>query len=172
MAKATRMPQGGGFQTLLSGGDSGLNLPAKQAVQDLRALSNHPVLGPIADEMRRTGGVADNEAGFYGLTNAMRNMQEARQAASAGSAATGGPNPVKNPQSYAAGIRNRQAYAAQTFADAPPGPVKDLVSHMATSTSSAARQALYDAIHATSSGPEKDFLEQRVAHMIHYGNKK
>jgi hypothetical protein len=81
MAKATRMPQGGGFQTLLAGGDSGLNLPSKQAIQDLRALSQHPVLGKLADELRRTGAIKDNEAGFYGLTNALRKMQEGRQAA-------------------------------------------------------------------------------------------
>jgi hypothetical protein len=81
MAKATRMPQGGGFQTLLAGGDSGLNLPSKVAIQDLRTLSNHPVLGKLADELRRTGAIKDNEAGFYGLTNALRKMQEGRQAA-------------------------------------------------------------------------------------------
>jgi muramidase (phage lysozyme) len=150
LSAATRMPQGGGYQTLLQGGASGLNLTSQEANNGLRALANHPVLGPIANEMRQTGGVA-NEQQFYALQNGLRGLKQNGFIGStpqAGQAAANVAQPsladAMRLAAYNGGIANRQAAvkAAQKASSDPE--VTKLITTLGTTTKAADRADLFN----------------------------
>lgn len=77
--KETRMPLGGGFQELLQGGRSGLNLTSDQAIEALRLASTKGAgtpVGQAADIIRRSGGDVTDSNAFYGLQNQIRKFKE------------------------------------------------------------------------------------------------
>ncbi|VWB75721.1 hypothetical protein BDI24065_03600 [Burkholderia diffusa] len=170
---ATRMPLGGGYQTLLQGGQSGLNLTPQQANAGLRILSNHPVLGPIANEMRQTGGVADPTR-FYALQNGLRGLQgngaipqaasPALQAAQQAQAST-----VRNPAAYAAAVTRNQKMVDTAVTNAP-SPRLALVAHQMGGTASATtKQQALDTVMKTASLSEQKYLQTFVQPLVKYG---
>lgn len=74
----TGMPMSGAFQTFLDGGASGLNMTSDEAIKGLRLLARNnknKVIGKAAKDVLKSGNV-EQEAAFYGLTNAMRKLRE------------------------------------------------------------------------------------------------
>jgi hypothetical protein len=171
---STRMPLGGGYQTLLQGGASGLGLTSQEANQGLRILSNHPVLGPAANEMRQTGGVA-NEQQFYALQNGIRKLKENGQFSPTSQAVQAAPNVASQPSladamklaAYVGGKENRQAVqkAAQRAANDPVNgdpEVAAVVKKMSTTPSAAGRAELYNDL-MSSGTPQQQILAKRIA---------
>lgn len=97
--KDTRMPLGGGFQELLTGGKSGLNLNTDEAIQGLRLLARKGgAVGDGAKQILQSPKELLNNDVFYGVQNALRKLQEKGVVGTA---------PVKNPEKYqAAAIAN------------------------------------------------------------------
>lgn len=92
--KDTRMPLGGGFQELLPGGKSGLNLSSDEAIQGLRLLSRKGgAVGDGAKQILQSPKDLLNDDVFYGVQNALRKLQEKGVVGTA---------PVKNPEKYQA----------------------------------------------------------------------
>jgi hypothetical protein len=93
------MPLGGGFQELLTGGRSGLNLNTDEAIQGLRLLSRKGgAVGDGAKQILKSPKELLNDDVFYGVQNALRKLQEKGLVGTA---------PVKNPEKYqAAAIAN------------------------------------------------------------------
>ncbi|WP_429282094.1 hypothetical protein [Paraburkholderia sp. GAS41] len=181
---ATRMPVGGGFQTLLQGGQSGLNLTSADANQGLRILANHPTLGPIANEMRASGGVQDPTQ-FYGLTNGLRGLKEqgvigqtaAPAAAYSGSpalseamgAAAPAPAVIRNPASYSATVSRNQKMVDTAVQNAPTPQLAMVAHQLGGIASPETKQAVLDAVVKGASTPEhaqyaKDFLQPLVSY--------
>lgn len=73
-----RSPLGGGFQELLPGGRSGLNLSTDEAVKGLRLVSrqlkDNPV-GSAAKDILQSSNVAD-ESAFYGVQRSLTKLRE------------------------------------------------------------------------------------------------
>lgn len=173
LSKATRMPLGGGYQQLLQGGASGLNLTSKEANQGLRALSNHPVLGNAASELRRTG-LVKNEQEFYALQNALRGMKE--QGFGRPTAALSPPpgalsSAIRNPISYAENVRQAGVAFDKALAKAPTPELAGLVQTIARTKSTALKRELLTKALANASGDEKAFLESVVKPLTGYGKK-
>lgn len=78
---------------------------------------------------------------------------------------------IENDAAYAAGIENRQQYARKTHSAAPEGPVKELVHKLSTMGDADKRMSLYNKVYAKASESEKKFMDDKVEHMIHYGNE-
>lgn len=95
----TKMPLGGGFQELLPGGRSGLNLSTDEAIQGLRLLSRKGgTVGDGAKQILKSPQELLDDNVFYGVQNALRKLQEKGVVGTA---------PVKNPEKYqAAAIAN------------------------------------------------------------------
>jgi hypothetical protein len=166
MAKASRMPQGGAFQTLLQGGESGLNLTRNQAVQDLRALSNHPTLGPHANELRHTGAIS-NEQGFYGVQNALRNLQESR-----GALTPTAPGALSNASSsYQEVVRQAGNALDRAISKAPNDSMSALAQHVASAKSQTLKQALIDGKLKDATPAEAKFIKDHVAPLAGFGKK-
>ena len=68
--RLNRAPAGGAFQTL----KQYTGMPDEEIVQSLRILSNHPVLGKYADQIR-AGGNTDNGA-LFAVQNAINGLQK------------------------------------------------------------------------------------------------
>lgn len=170
---ATRMPLGGGYQTLLQGGQSGLNLTPQQANAGLRILSNHPVLGPIANEMRQTGGVADPTQ-FYALQNGLRGLQSngaipqtaspALQAAQFAQAPT-----VRNPAAYAAAVSRNQAMVDHAVANAPSPHLASVAHQLGATSSPVVKQQAINAVMKKASPSERSYLTTYVKPLVNYG---
>jgi hypothetical protein len=171
MSKATRMPLGGGYQQLLQGGASGLNLTSKEANQGLRALSNHPVLGPHADELRRTGLIGD-ESAFYGVQNGLRGMKEQgyigkqmQGSQGALSAATGG----SASPAYQETVRQAGKALDLAVAKAPSDELKSLAMQVGSLKSRSAKMALVQS-HLSSASPEEAaYIKKLIKPLAGYG---
>ncbi|HEP6278459.1 TPA: hypothetical protein VDA67_001895 [Burkholderia vietnamiensis] len=170
---ATRMPLGGGYQTLLQGGQSGLNLTPQQANAGLRILSNHPVLGPIANEMRQTGGVADPTQ-FYALQNGLRGLQSngaipqaaspALQAAQQAQASS-----VRNPTAYAATVARNQKMVDTAVTNAPSPKLAMVAHQLGGNASTTTKQMALDAVMRKASPSEQNYLRTFVQPLVKYG---
>lgn len=171
LTKATRMPIGGGYQTLLQGGASGLNLSSSEANQGLRALSNHPVLGPIADELRQTGAVADPNS-FYALQNGLRGMKESGYLGQqpTGALSQGFSSDIKDPLKWQSAKESNQAAVTQAIRQTADKDVQALVSKMGVTKTAAGRKEAFDSFMRTHTDPTKVLDAKRVAEsLITYG---
>jgi len=78
---------------------------------------------------------------------------------------------IANQTAYEAGIANRQEYARKTFEAAPTEHVKSLVAKLSTLSNEDVRMAKYNSAYAKATPAERDFMDRKVEHMIHYGNE-
>lgn len=174
LTAATRMPLGGGYQTLLQGGASGLNLTSKDANQGLRALANHPVLGAAANEMRQTGVVTDPME-FFAIQNGLRGMKE--QGYIGGATPTGAmqtPQPalsdaIRNPIAYKAAVTRNQKMVDAAVQQAPTPQLAAVAQQMGASSSTAMKQQAFNSVMAKASPSEKAYLKTHVEPLIRYG---
>jgi hypothetical protein len=175
MSKATRMPLGGGYQQLLQGGASGLNLTSKEANQGLRALSNHPVLGPHAEELRRTGLIGD-ESAFYGVQNGLRGMKEqgyiGKQMQGPQGALSSATEAVRNPIAYKEAVRQAGSALDRAVSKAPTDELAGFASQVANLRTTAAKEALVQSRLQSATPTEAKFIKELVHPLTKYGPKK
>jgi len=176
LTKATRMPLGGGYQELLQGGRSGLNMTSAEANAGLRVLANHPTLSAAANEMRHTGAVADTTQ-FYALQNALRGLKEKGM--------FGGVTPASVMQSpgmtmeqamrlaaYKAGAQNRQKLMDAVAKAAPNGDMEVLARVMGAEPSKSARAGLLKQHLEGATGDAKTWMDGYLSKMVDYANKQ
>jgi hypothetical protein len=175
MSKATRMPLGGGFQETLQGGRSGLDLTSKDSLAGLRALSNHPVLGPAATELRRTGKIAD-ENSFYAVQNGLRGLKEqgyiGRQMQGSQGVLSGETSHIRNPISYKETVRQAGSALDHAVSKAPSDEMAGFASKVANLRTTAAKEALVESRLQSATPTEAKFIKELVHPLTKYGPKK
>lgn len=172
---ATRMPIGGGFQTLLQGGQSGLNLTSKDANQGLRVLANHPTLGPISDEMRQTGMVT-NPTNFYALQNGLRGLKEQgaigqmNRVAAPVTGASAMSAAISNPTSYAAAVQRNQAMVSHAASQAPTPALAMIANQLGSTSDPAVRQVVLAAVLKGAKDPvTQRYVRTYLQPLVKYG---
>jgi hypothetical protein len=175
MSKATRMPLGGGFQETLQGGRSGLDLTSKDSLAGLRALSNHPVLGPAATELRRTGKIAD-ENSFYAVQNGLRGLKEqgyiGKQMQGPQGALSSATEAVRNPIAYKEAVRQAGSALDRAVSKAPTDELAGFASQVANLRTTAAKEALVQSRLQSATPTEAKFIKELVHPLTKYGPKK
>jgi hypothetical protein len=173
--QSTRTPLGGGFQELLTGGRSNLNLQSREAIDALRLAKNrfgteNPI-GKAADQLLKSQPVKDENA-FYGLQNWLRKTQENGVLAGGPQpGALSGVNPVRNPISYAANVRNAEQATAMAVESAPSKALGLFARKVAGTKSIADKEALIAERLKNAAPDEAAFLEQFVSPLTKFGRK-
>lgn len=146
-----------------------------------------PAVGQKIVQLMSPGSKKLKGEGFYGIQKELQRVHgnreaeaTAEKAASKGalSEASGAPSGegvlkthIANQTAYEAGIANRQEYARKTFEAAPTEHVKSLVARLSTLSNEDVRMAKYNSAYAKATPAERDFMDRKVEHMIHYGNE-
>ena len=170
----TRVPQGGSFQELLTGGRSGLNMSTDQAIDALRTVSRMDKNSPVsqaAQSILRSENVKDPNA-FYGVQNMIRRLSEegkvAAGAPNMGTAASG----IRNPISYAANVRTAEEAAKLARESAPSKALGQFANKVAGTKSPADKLALVEGRLAKATDPaEIEFLNNIVRPLANFGKK-
>jgi hypothetical protein len=172
--QTSRTPLGGGFQELLQGGRSGLNMTTDDAVKALRVVSKMDKNSPVskaAKEVLQSGNVKDPNA-FYGVQNTIRRLSE--EGKIAGSTQSGGvlSSGVRNPISYQAHVNNAMEAVKLARDSAPTKALGQFASTVAGTKAPAEKLKLVEARLAKATDPaEIDFLNNFVRPLTNFGKK-
>lgn len=171
----TRMPLGGGFQELLQGGRSNLNLQSKEAIDALRLAKNRfgndSPIGQAADQLLKSQPVKDENA-FYGLQNWLRKTQESGVLAGGQPpGALSGVSPVRNPIAYKANVDNAMGALKSATDNAPSQDLAQFARKVAGTKSIADKEKLIADRIKNASQEEADFLNQFVSPLTNFGKK-
>lgn len=173
--KSTRTPLGGGFQELLTGGRSNLNLQSREAIDALRLAKNrfgtdNPI-GNAADQLLKSRPVKDENA-FYGLQNWLKKTQESGVLAGGPQpGALSGVSPVRNPIAYQANVDNAMGALKNAAENAPSKDLAQFARKVAGTKSIADKQALIADRLKKASPDEAAYLEQFVSPLTSFGKK-
>jgi hypothetical protein len=172
--QSTRVPQGGGFQELLTGGRSGLNMSTEQGIDALRIISkmkkDNPV-GKAAQEMLQSKPVSDPNA-FYGVQNMIRRLSEEGKLVSGSPNMGAASSGIRNPISYAANVRTAEEAAKLARESAPSKALGQFANKVAGTKAPADKLALVEGRLAKATDPaEIEFLENIVRPLANFGKK-
>lgn len=171
----TRMPSGGAFQELLTGGRSGLNMPSGSAIDALRTvsrMSKDTPVGEAAQAILRSQPVKDEQA-FYGVQNLIRRLSEEGKILGGAPSNTGAlSSGIRNPISYAANVNNAQE-ALKIARDSAPSPaLAQFASSVGRIKSQGDKLKAIESRIATATDPaEVEFLETFVKPLASFGKK-
>lgn len=173
--KDTRMPLGGGFQELLQGGRSNLNLQSKEAIDALRLAKNRfgndSPIGQAADQLLKSQPVKDENA-FYGLQNWLKKTQESGVLAGGPQpGALSGVNPVRNPIAYQANVDNAMGALKNAADNAPTKGLAQFARKVAGTKSIADKEKLIADRLKNASPDEAAYLDQFVSPLTSFGRK-
>jgi Transglycosylase SLT domain len=172
----TRVPLGGGFQELLQGGRSNLNLQSKEAIDALRLAKRRfgadSPIGKAADQTLKSQPVKDENA-FYGLQNWLRKTQESGALAGGPQpGALSGVNPVRNPIAYQANVDNAMGALKNAADNAPNKALAQFARKVAGTKSIADKEKMIADRMGKASPEEAAFLEQFVSPLTQFGKKQ
>lgn len=171
----TRMPLGGGFQELLQGGQSGLNMTTNQAIDGLRLVSRMDKNSPVsqaAQSILRSEPVKDPNA-FYGVQNILRRLsEEGKVPSGAPGALSGVSSGIRNPVSYAANVRNAEEALKLAREAAPNGGLAQFASSVGRIKNSAEKlKAVEERLAKATDPAEVEFLNTFVKPLANFGKK-
>lgn len=174
--KTTKMPLGGGFQELLKGGRSGLELTSDQAIDALRIAANKNKGTPIeeaANILRRSNGDVPNPDAFYGLQNEIRKLQERGALGGQPGALSeaSSRSPVKNPISYAANVRNAETALKNAQQSAPSNAMAQFASVVAREKTVEGKRKLLESRLLKATPDEAKYLTDFIEPLTRFGAK-
>lgn len=173
---ASRTPLGGGFQELLQGGRSGLNMTTDQAIDSLRLvskMSKDTPIGQAASAMLKSREVTDADA-FYGVQNLIRRLSEEGRVP--GVSPVAGPGAlssgIRNPISYAANVKNAEEALRLARESAPNGGLAQFASSVGRIKNSAEKlKAVEERLAKATDPAEVEFLNTFVKPLANFGKK-
>ena len=173
--QTSKMPLGGGFQELLPGGASGLNLASDDAVKALRVVSKLDKNSPVsqaAASILKSEPVKDPNA-FYGVQNTIRRLSEEGKIPGVttpmGQATSSG---IRNPVSYAANVRTAEEAAKLARESAPNKALSQFANKVAGTKAPADKLRLVEERLAKATDPaEIDYLNNFVRPLTNFGKK-
>lgn len=172
--QTTRMPEGGGFQALLPGGASNLNLQSSQAIDALRVVSKLDKNSPVSQAAKQIlqSGNVENPSAFYGVQNTIRRLSEQGKIPSINATEGVLSSGIRNPISYAANVKTAQE-AAQLAKEAAPNKALGMFSNKVAGTKSPAdKLALVESRLAKATDPaEIEYLNKMVMPLTKFGKK-
>lgn len=172
----THMPAGGGFQELMTGGRSGLNMTSGDAIDALRTVSKAAKGTPVGDaakQMLRSQPVKDEQA-FYGVQNMIRRLSEEGKIGSPTLAPAQGvlSSGIRNPVSYEANVKNATE-ALKLAREAAPSPeLAQFASSVGRIKASAEKaKAIEERLAKATDPAEIDYLTKLVKPLANFGKK-
>lgn len=171
----TRMPAGGGFQELMSGGRSGLNMTSGDAIDALRMVSKAAKGTPVGDaakQMLQSQPVNDQQA-FYGVQNMIRRLsEEGKLAGGQPGALSGVSSGVRNPVSYAANVKNAEEALKVARDAAPTKELTQFANQVGRIKNSADKlKAVEERLAKSTDAAEVEYLTNFVTPLAKFGKK-
>lgn len=171
----SRMPLGGGFQELLPGGASGLNMASGDAVKALRVVSKMDKNSPVsqaASSILKSEPVKDPNA-FYGVQNTIRRLSEQGKLPGVNTPiGQASRSTIGNPVSYAANVRTAEEAAKLARDAAPNKALAQFANKVAGTKDPAAKLRLVEERLANAKTPaEQQYLNNFVRPLTNFGKK-
>lgn len=172
----TRMPAGGGFQELLNGGASGLNMTSKEAIDALRTVSKVAKGTPVGDAaatMLKSQPVKDEQA-FYGVQNMIRRLSEEGKVGSGATSVGQGAlsSGIRNPASYEANVKNATEALKVAREAAPTPELAQFAATVGRTKNSAEKLKKIEQRLANAKDPaEVEYLNTLVKPLANFGKK-
>lgn len=171
----SKMPLGGGFQELLPGGASGLNLSSDDAIKALRIVSKmdkNSAVSKAAGEILKSGTVKDSNA-FYGVQNTIRRLSEEGKIAGGQTSQGVLSSGIRNPVSYKANVENAMDALKVARDAAPNKALSQFASTVAGTKAPSEKLKLVEDRLAKATDPaEIDFLNNFVKPLTKFGKKE
>jgi hypothetical protein len=173
--EVSRMPLGGGFQELLQGGRSGLNMGSDEAIKALRVVSKMAKDSPVSDAAKTIlkSGSVKNADDFYNVQNTIRRLSEEGKLPGVNLTQSGAlSSSIRNPISYAANVKTAEE-ASKLARDSAPTKVLSQFANTVAGTKDPANKVkiIEERLAKTTDQAEIDYLNNFVRPLTKFGKK-